>query len=187
MPLARYRIGMGNWPGAPGVLTLYLGTTVADFTPIRTFITAIKDTFPNTLTFSFPTSIDIINEATGQLTNSVAVAPTAPISSTSTAAPYAGSAGALIHWGTSAFVAGRRVAGRTYLVPQANASFASDGSLSGTVITTIQNAATALIAAYGDGLKVWSRPKEGVRPGAFFTALSASVPDLAVVLRSRRI
>lgn len=187
MPLARYRLSMGNWPGAPGVMTLYFGTSVADFTAVRTFITSIKDLFPNGLTFSFPTTLDIINEATGQLTNATAIAGQTAAASISTAAPYAGSAGALIHWNTSAFVNGRRVAGRTYCVPLANSNFANDGSLSGSAITTLQNAATALIAAYGDGLKVWSRPKEGVRPGAFFTALSATIPDLAVVMRSRRI
>lgn len=186
MPLIRYRVGMGNWPGAPGVMTFYFGTSVADFTPVRTFILAIKDLFPNGLTFSFPTSVDIINEATGQLTNSTAVAGQTASASISTAAPYAGSAGGLIHWNTSGFVNGRRVAGRTYCVPMLANGFANDGSLAGTTITTMQNAATALIAAFGDGLKVWSRPKEGVRPGAFFTALSATVPDLAVVMRSRR-
>ncbi len=187
MPLARYRIGLSNWPGAPGVMTFYLGTSVADFTAIRTFCNAIKDAFPNGFTFQFPSSVDIINEANGQLTNSVAVAPQVAVSSISAANPYAGSAGALIRWSTSGFVNGKRVQGRTYCVPLAAAQFANDGSLAGATITLLGNAATALIAAYGDGIKVWARPKEGVRPGAFFTALNATVPDLAVVMRSRRI
>jgi hypothetical protein len=192
MPLQRYRVSWTNWPGAPGVSTHYLSTSVADYAPIRNFYLAIKDLFPNNLTFSFPTTVDIINEATGQLTGTIATTPGAQVVSAAPANPYAGSAGAVIRWSTAAIQNGNRVVGRTYLVPLNQTQYANDGSLSGTPITTIQTAATTLLAAYADGIKVWSRPFAGTpgnpaRAGAYFTALTATVPDLAAVLRSRRI
>jgi len=191
MPLQRYRVSWTNFPGAPGISTHYLSTSVADYAAIRNFYIAIKDLFPNGLTFAFPTTVDIINEATGQLTGLIATTPGANVISANAAGSYAGSAGAVLRWTTAAIQNGNRVVGRTYLVPLNSSQYANDGSLGSTTITTIQTAATTLLAAYADGIKVWSRPFEGTpgnpaRAGAYFTALAATVPDIAAVLRSRR-
>lgn len=191
MPLQRFRVGWTNFPGAPGVSTHYLSTSVADYSHIRTFYNAIKDLFPLNLTFTFPTVVDIINEATGQLTGAIAISPPANVISAAASNPYSGTSGAVLRWQTGAIQNGNRVVGRTFLVPLNQSQYFTDGSLTGTAITTIQNAATTLLAAYADGVKVWSRPWVGspgnpARAGAYFTAIGAIVPDLAVVLRSRR-
>jgi hypothetical protein len=204
VPLQRYRVSWTNWPGAPGVTTLYLSTSVADYSHIRTFFNTIKDLFPTNLTFTFPSVVDIINETNGQLTGSIATTPGAVVTSTASSQGYAGSAGGMIRWNTAAIVDGTRVTGRTYLVPLHQNSYFTDGSLVSATITSIQTAATTLLAAYADGVKVFSRPYPGraavgtpgepgykparaARVGSYATALSALVPDLAVVMRSRRI
>lgn len=198
MPLIRYRVSWGNFPGAPGVTTLYFSTSVADFTPVRTFFNGIKDVMPQGLTFSYPTSYDVINESDGKLSTTVATAAQAVSTSITTAGVYSLTSGALIRWNTSAVVNGNKVVGRTYLVPAAGVSYNTGGAVSATTITTCQNAANALLAAYGDGLKIWARPFKGrtgvpgkpdipPRVGSFATALSATMPTTPVVMRSRRI
>jgi hypothetical protein len=198
MPLIRYRVSWGNFPGAPGVTTLYFSTSVADFTPVRTFFNSVMTTCPQSLTFSYPTSYDVINEATGQLQTTVATAAQAVSTSLTTAGTYSLTSGALIRWNTSAVVAGNKVVGRTYIVPLAGSQYNNNGAVASGTITTLQNAANALLAAYGDGLKVWARPFKGrtgvagkpdipARVGSFATALSATTPATPVVMRSRRI
>lgn len=199
MPLIRYRVAWSNWPGAPGVSTHYFSTSVADFSPVRAFYLANKDLFPNLLTWTFPTSYDVINEVTGQLSSTVATAPQTAVSSAHSATAYSGTSGAVLRWSTNSVVNGNKVVGRTYLVPLAQDQYFTDGSLVGTFITTVTAAATALLAAYGDGLKVWARPFPGrtndpggkpdipARVGSFHTVVAATVPDFAAVMRSRRI
>jgi len=200
MVLQRYRVAWSNWPGTPGVSTHYLSSSVNDYTAIRTFYQAIKDYMPNGLTFTFPSLVDYINEVDGKLVSSTAVTPGAPVTSVAALGSYSGVSGMLIRWNTSAVVNGNKVIGRTYLVPMAQTKYQNDGTPDDTQRTIATTAANALIAAYADGIKVWSRPFAGraatagpppkpaiaARAGAFFTALSASIPDVAVVLRSRR-
>jgi hypothetical protein len=198
MPLIRYRVGWIGWPGLPGVSTHYFSTSVADFAAVRTFYNAIKDHFPNLLTFQFPTSYDIINETDGKLASTVATAPLTQVSSASAAQGYSAATGALVRWNTSAVINGNKVVGRTYLVPLAQQTYANTGTVSTTVTNAIQTAANAMLSSYGDGLKVWARPFKGrtnvpnkpdipARAGSFATALSATVPTTAAVMRSRRI
>lgn len=196
MPLQRYRVSLANWPGAPGVMTFYLGSGVTDFTPIRTFCNSLTGVMPNGLSFSFPTTVDVFNEANGQLTGSLPATTLATVSSSVTAAAYSGTSGALVRWNTGLIQAGKRVAGRTYVVPLAGSNYDTNGSLSTTCIGLIQGAANTLLTSLTDGLKVWSRPVTADatktppvvgRAGAIATVISAAVPDLAVVMRSRRV
>lgn len=198
MALLRYRVGMGNWVGAPGVITHYFSTTITDFTAVRAMYVAIANLFPNGLQFTFPTLVDVINETNGQLQSSQATGAQSAVTSSATTTFYSAATGALIRWNTSGVVHGNKVVGRTFLVPIISGAFTNTGVVAGATITTAQTAANALLAAYGDGLKVWARPFAGrtgvpgkpdipARVGSFFTALSATVPSTPVVLRSRRI
>jgi len=186
MTAQRYRVSLTNWPGAPGTMTFYLGTAVTDFSPIRTFLTTVFQRMPNGIQANFPSSVDQFDETTGTLTSTLGLTPLTVLTSTTTAAPYAGSAGALIRWVTGDFVNGKRVQGRNYLVPFAGAAYENDGSLLAVAVSAIQTAGAAMIASFGSDLKVWHRPSPGGSNGSVKTVNSCTVPDLAVVLRSRR-
>lgn len=198
MPLIRYRVTWTNWVGAPGISTHYFSTSVADFTAVRTFYNTIKDQVPLSLIFTFPTSYDIINEVDGKLSSTVATAGQAVVTSAAASAVYSATSGLLVRWNTSAVVNGNKVVGRTYFVPLAQIGYTTSGNVASATATVFQNAANALLAAYGDGLKIWARPFAGrtnvpgkkdipARVGSFATALSATVPTTPAVMRSRRI
>jgi hypothetical protein len=159
--------------------------------PLKTFYAAIKQLFPLNLTFQIPTSGDIISEANGQVIGTWTGTGGGSETSSAGTGGYAGSAGAVLRWVTGGVVNGHRVVGRTYLVPMHQNSYATDGSLQATVQTTVQTAALALLGSYVDGLKVWARPTPPGHPnprvGGIHTATSALVPDIAAVMRSRRI
>lgn len=167
-------------------MTFYLGTAVTDFSPIRTFLTSAFQRMPNGIQATFPSSVDQFDETDGTLTSTLGLTPLSTLTSTVTAASYAGSAGALVRWVTGDFVNHKRVQGRTYLVPLAGAAYDNDGSILTAAVTALQAAGAAMIASFGSDLKVWHRPSPGGSNGSAKTVNSCVVPDVAVVLRSRR-
>jgi len=180
----RVRCLWQGWPGSPGYTNLYVGTGVINQTEIRTFFNAMVALLPSGLTIQVPNTGDVVDEATGTITGAWTGAANTVVTGTS-ATVYAGSAGACVNWRTSALIAGRRPIGRTFLVPLASAAFQNDGSIATASLSTIQTAATALITNLAGELKVWSRPRPAIA-GANVTVTSSNVPDLAVVLRTRR-
>jgi len=182
----RHRVVWSNFPGAPGYTNFFTGTGIVDSTPFKTFFnSAVGNYLPNGTTLTFPSSGDIINEATGQITGAwTGTAPT-PLTSGAAATSFAGGAGAQVQWQTSLIVGGRRVLGRTFLVPLIPTAFDNNGSIGNTVLGLIKGAGDALILALAGELKVFSRPRPTIA-GANATVISCRVPDLAVSLRSRR-
>lgn len=181
----RVRCLWQNWPGAPGYTNLYVGTSVVNQSEIRTFFNALIALLPSGLTITVPNSGDIVDESTGAITGAWTGTVNTVVTGTAVTT-YAGASGACVNWRTSLLVAGRHPIGRTFLVPLGSTAFQNDGSLATTTISTILTAANLLITNLAGELKVWSRPT-ATRAGANVTVTSANVPDLAVVLRSRRI
>ena len=193
MSINRLNAAWQNFPGAPGVTTFYTNGTMtqAEVDAFRAFFLAIASLLPTGLTVQVPSSGDIIDEATGDITSTWSVGTTPAVVTGTKAGVYAGNAGAVVHWLTNGVVAGRRVRGRSFLVPIGSGAYDNQGSLAAGTITTLQGAANALVAG-AIGFSVWARPlKAGtppviVRPGSYHGVAGMRVPDLAVSLRSRR-
>lgn len=101
-------------------------------------------------------------------------------------ANYAGPTGAVVNWRTNDLRNGRRIRGRTFLVPLTGATFDVDGTLNGGALEDINAFADTLRGVDLDSeLGVWSRPVGG-SGGVFATVTNHNVPDMAAVLRSRR-
>lgn len=198
MALSRVSVAWQNWSGAPGVSQFYYGTALGDLPTqnnidaIRAFFAAIGTYLPSGLTITVPRTGDRLNETDGKIigTWDVPIQPT--LVTGSGTGGYAGNAGAVVHWLTPAVVAGRRVRGRTFLVPLVGTAFEANGSLASVFINAVTPAATALVTQADGAPSVWARPfvdPKGVkpaRPGSKAQITSARVPDLAVSQRSRR-
>jgi len=184
MAMNRVRVLWQNFPGAPGYSNLYVGTGIVDQTDIRAFFAAMTTFLPSGLTIQVPSTGDVVDESTGAITGAWTGAANTLITCTGSGA-YPGPAGACVNWRTSAVIAGRRPIGRTFLVPLVVGSFENNGTIIAATLTGINTAATNLITALAGELKVWSRPRPTLA-GANVTVTGHNVPDLAVVLRSRR-
>jgi len=187
MTMNRVRVVWSNWPGAPGYSNFYIGTTITDHTPIRTFFQALVNYLPSAVTITVPTSGDQISEATGAITGVYSATVTGGVvnGAAGNSGVYAGMAGAQVQWQTSAIINGRRPLGKTFIVPLYSTAFDSNGSIGVLPLAAIQAAGTALVAALSGEMKVWSRPRPSIA-GANVTVTGARVPDLAIALRSRR-
>lgn len=195
MTMHRYQVSWQNWPGAPGVTSFFTDPASGnpDPAPLRTFFNALAGLLPSGLTITVPATGDLIEETTGQLAGTWTATPTPTVVTGTNTNTYAGNAGAVVHWLSTDVVNGRRVRGRSFLVPLGSSVFDTAGSLSSGTLTTIQTAAAALLASATWHPVVWARPytdPAGIHPsrvGSKHPATSYRVPDLAISLRSRRV
>lgn len=181
-----------GWPGAPGYSNFY-ASGVGDPTvgaswvaSIQALFEAVKTYLPSGLTITMEGVIDEFEDSSGQLTDQIAVTVPTPTTG-SGIGNYSGASGLLISWVTGTFVNGRRSRGRTYFVPLVSTAFDAQGSASTGAVTAFTNAANAYMTANDGALRVFRRPTPKHPVGGQATITSAFVPDLAVVMRSRRV
>src|SRR6476620_812123 len=155
---------------------------------VQTFWNAVKSKLAPTVNLQIQPDVEVIGSDNGELLGVAQGGARAAIVGGAVSQSYSGATGAVITWRTAGVRNGRRVRGRTFLVPCVGGMFQNDGTIQPADLNEIQAAATALFAhTSGVSLGIFSRPTaQGAGDGAFFPVTSASVPDLAAVLRSRR-
>jgi hypothetical protein len=187
--MLRFNCAWQNWPGAPGVSTFYAdsGTDISTCTDaLRAFWNSLAGMIPSALTIQVPAVGDIINDQDGAISGAWSDGTPVTVVTGSGAGAYAGNAGAVVHWLTAGVVNGRRVRGRTFVVPIIATQYETNGSLSTACLATLNGAASTLVTALGSSMLVWHRPKPPAA-GSSAGVTGHRVPDLAVSLRSRRI
>jgi hypothetical protein len=156
---------------------------------LSTFFGAIKNLLPNGTSWQVPGSGDLIDETNGELKGTWTQSGAATQASTATVAAYASGVGACIQWQTSGIVHKRRVKGKTFIVPLLAAGYDNNGTILGTTVTALQNAANTLVST--SNLQIWSRPFKGTptnpqRNGAGYEVTAGLVLDRVARLRSRQ-
>ena len=179
-----------EWSGlgvvGPGVSTLYFadgGTGVV--TAVNSFFAALKPWLSNLVTVSCANSGDVIDDATGEIRSSWTQAGGAASTGTS-AQTFAQGVGGRVVWNTGARRHGRLTRGTTYLAPITVQAYGTTGTLSASFVSDALAAATALIGASGNELRVWSRPHPGQADGGSSTVTSATIPGAISWLSSRK-
>lgn len=171
-----------GFPGAPGYSTFYAAPGGAVLSMLRDFFEGIKGMLPSSVHITFPSTGDQINDDTGELVGSWSGSTPTPVDGTSVVG-YTAPAGICVNWNTSGIVRGRRVRGRTFLVPVV--ADEPDGTPAPLTVSTINTQALLLVSSSAGALKIWSRPVNGVG-GTSHSVNGAMVRDSFSVLRSRR-
>lgn len=187
-----YRVGWNVGGANPGV-TVFHGRNdgvISDQDTIeelaaraRAFFDAVKGLVPGAVTWTFPGEGIEMNTSTGVLEDVYTFAPPASVTGTG-AGNYGWPAGARVEWRTPAIVSGRRLRGRTFLVPITTNAMEANGTLSAGTITTMTNAANTFFSqsVFTDCAPcIWSRTH-----GILADITSALVPDEVAIMRSRR-
>lgn len=187
-------------PGAGTAYTVMHFLTSSQSTPVQADVddaiartqawaTAIKSTLPNVVSLNTQSEVEEINEASGLMIGIWTVAT--PSTQTGTAAAgqgWAAAAGAVVSWSTPGVRNGRRVRGRTFVVPVSNEVWDVDGTLKAVPLGTLNTAAAALrggstVTQFG----IWARPTApGATDGEVWPVSGHRIPDMSAVLRSRR-
>lgn len=203
--LYRVRTVWSYTPGGPGYTNLYFGSTdplaagaQTAVNDVQAFFTALKGYIPSAVSLQVDPLVVMVEDYSSEQVGEISVtSPPPPIACTGTGA-YAAPVGITCQWTTGAFQYGRRVKGRTYIVPLVASAFENNGTIVNANVTVFNNAAAALVAA-GSQLVVYTRKRAAktaeesptgkaitARAGASSVVVSGSVRDIAAVLRSRR-
>jgi hypothetical protein len=190
--LRRYTATWSGGKIGTGFTNLYftLGAETAQATAdaVKAFFStaySVGAMLPQGVTISFASQVDQVGDHSGELTMSDLVTPPSPITG-SDSTRYAAVAGGCVTWQTAGFLGGKRVRGRTFLVPIGGGALQNDGTLDTTFLGFVSSAATNLIAAAPE-LVVWHRPSSTeAGDGAPFVVTGAKVSDRTAYLTSRR-
>lgn len=201
-PILRVKAEWTGFTGAPGYSVFHFrdfgtgeGGTPTDeeaqsaATRTQAFFQSCVNYIPGPVRIGIASDCELLEETTGELIDVVPITPpTQTAGSAASAQTYSGPVGAVINWRTSVVHRGRRIRGRTFLVPLLSLAFESNGTLGATARQTILDAANTL-AGTGNSpdLGVWSRPSApGMADGNWGVVSGVTVPDMGAVLRSRR-
>lgn len=202
--IARLRVRLEGFVGAPGVSTFY-AVNEATFRPaLVAFWTAMVTRMPLNVKVTVENSGDLLDEGSGLNTGTWTDGAVVALEG-SAIGPYSAPSGAAVTWHTTIILNGRRVKGRTFVVPLRSEFYGPDGSLDDTTLNVLRAAAAALVAASPGSMLIYHRPTDNVvgvpaGPGGSPPAVpsvpgtdgqgcpvvSSTISDKAAVLRSRR-
>lgn len=180
-----------GFPGAPGYTTLAfsggtIGGETGPFSAVFDFINAIRAQEPNVWSAQIAADSQVLDVATGVLDH-ITPCPaefSGVIQGASGNGFGAGVAGLCFAWSTALVNRGRKVRGRTFLVPVQSGAFEGNGTLEGAGLANMLTAGNAL-SQNAAGFGIWSRPRLHVG-GAFGKATGVRIHDQAAFLSSRR-
>lgn len=170
--------------GGPGVNTFYLAEEPTSNAPFWAFYDGLKAAIPAGVSVQIQNSGVSVEAESGDLVGSWSVGAQDAVAGTGEG-QHVGGAGAAVRWETGVIVAGRRLVGRTYLVPLTRGNYGTDGKLTSGFITGAGTAAVNLALALDTSLGVWSRPRPGL-DGAHHLVTSAVIPATTANLSSRK-
>lgn len=196
--LAKVKVRWQGFSGGPGWSNFFFRADAADGSwdggaflaagRINAFVQNIAPVLPPSVTVQVQNDVEALDEATGQMQHVWTTEPFATHPGTHANTTYSGPSGMVITWRTGGVRNGRRVRGRTFIVPASAGIYESNGTIGATYLTTVQNAANSLLTEPASpDLGVYARPSgAGATDGAWFDITAATVPDMGAILRSRR-
>lgn len=194
MALYRVKAAWNGFSGAPGYSIFHFDAAVEANALGAQNAAAAVDLFYDGLTMYLPTgvsvgvesAVEVIDTPTGQLLD-VLSTPALAANVGNATGNYSSAAGACITWNTVGVKNGRRVRGRTFIVPLSAAGcFENNGTLANGFITHLVGKGQALIDGDSD-FHVYSRPSStGASDGSSHTVAGVRVADKTAILKSRR-
>lgn len=192
MAIHRVQAVWSGFNGAPGYSSFYFrpftggGDVDEAIGRTRSFFSAWRNLLPLGVRVQVQSTVEEIDETTGMLTGYLDGEEVDHVATTSSNADFAGPSGAVVNWLTNTVRNGRRMRGRTFLVPLNSNVYDSDGTLTESALEDIREGADLLLSPeFEQELVVWGRPNGG-SAGEVASVTAHRVPDMAAVLRSRR-
>lgn len=194
--MLRVRAVSQGWTGGPGLSTFYFKDDIAENSAragdavgrVRSYFDTIKSCYDGTWTCQVSGDVDVVDPATGAVTNTLSVTPPAVVNGSESGGGYLTTSSAICtSWQTSTFIAGRRLRGRTFNGPTHRNTGELNGSPVAAYLTILGTAAAALRnnGASTLAMVIWHRPVGG-GGGSVGLVDGSSVKDKFAVLRSRR-
>lgn len=197
-----YRVtaAWAGFQGAPGYSKFSFTDLTTDVNrnaagaAVRQLFFALAGYLPAGTSVTVSPIIQEFDVTTGVLQNeSTMTTPPTVVNGTAAAGPFAGGSGFAMTWHTLGFFNGRKVRGRTFMVPTVGV-YDNDGTLLSSVLTASNAAGLALINAASANFAIYARqftkpvpPAKPQQINGFLTEVtSVTTKDMAAQLRSRK-
>lgn len=182
-----------GFAGAPGYSNFYFaggGGLISDAQQVADRVAEAFDEIdvmlPVSARVNVSPTVEVIDSDTGELQGYQDVDEPDGTRGLGGSGGYSAASGAVINWRTSDVRFGRRIRGRTFIVPLNGNAYEGDGSLTPDALSSLRSFADTLtVWDFDSEFGIWSRPRNGAG-GVFATVDSYRVPDMSAVLRSRR-
>lgn len=192
MAIYRVTTRWTGFQGAPGYSNFHFHELSGSPGPedgrnrVVAFFNEVRTLLPTDVGFLTEGEVTIIDETTGMIEGYETVSENPPPGNGLATGGYSAASGAVVTWNTAGVRNGRRVRGRTFLVPLGGNAYQDDGTLTTNAIDTINDAAAELVGVgFDSGFSIFSRPGSS-GAGGVYPVNGWRVPDMAAVLRSRR-
>lgn len=196
--IIRVKINWTGFVGSPGYTNLHFESPtgapvdqlmVEDAIDItETWLAAFRPDLPTNCLTGVDSTVEELDENHGNIEAFWTGSPVAPAAGAASG-QYAAGTGVCVNWGTDGVWNGRRVRGRTFIVPLGILGYNSDGTLAPPRLTAWRAATATFIAASDEArLVVWRRPSDSplfINGGAY-DVNSYSIGSKVAQLRSRR-
>lgn len=195
--LERAVVTWTGFNGGPGYSVMYATPGGSVLQQWRNLLAGVAFLFPTGTQIAFPPAGDTIDSVTGALTGTWTYGPISSVTGTGSGS-YAAGVGGCVEWRTAGIVDGRRVRGRTFLVPFSGNIYDAGGSLQDANVTAMNGYLVEFLDAVDEHLVVWNRPRKAspgvqwerppvtARPGSHHVVTSALIKDRVSTLRTRR-
>ncbi len=176
-----------GFPGGPGYTNFYFTTDVGGGAALQTFFAAVAPMLPSTVKIQVPSSGPQLNPLTGEQTGVWTTASHPQIAGLA-GGKYSAASGACVTWVTGVFVRGRRVRGRTFLVPLESGCYAPDGTIDDGTRTIMNAAVATFVTATSPGHCIYVRNRKNhTDEGIACEVVSGNIRDRIAILTSRRV
>ena len=155
---------------------------------VQAWVTGQRQFLPPTVITGIDAAVSEHNEQTGDIEAFWSVVPAAAAGGTNATTTFTSGAGYCISWTTGGVRNGRRVRGRTFVVPISGASYEADGSLTPTYLVAMKALATNL-AGDSDNVRlaIFAHTPGAIVPdGGVYDVVGSNVRDRPAFLTSRR-
>lgn len=202
MPLLdRIRMEWSGARGTPGVSTFYAISGAAVITDLNGALTVLAPYIPAGVQIQMIETGDTIDVVTGEIRATWSGVRPIPTAGGGPAA-YSGPAGGMVDWRSPVYISGRRLRGRTFLVPLSTNAYSDQGGMAIGLFDALNSALASLLSAHPGELHIYQRPRPAspswtdvrgrthpaiaARVGGSAPITAASMSTESVVLRSRR-
>lgn len=192
MAIHRVSVLWTGFHGAPGYSNFFFsgdgsgGNAEEARDRVVAFFNGMNQLLPSDVNYNVEGEVAVLDEQTGAVTDYILVELDPDGGFGTSSGGYSAASGAVVTWNTNGVRNGRRVRGRTFIVPLGGNTYEDNGTLLASTILDIQAAAQELVGVNFDSrFGVWSRPGTS-GGGAFYEVTGFRVPDMSAILRSRR-
>jgi len=198
----RFGVELNGWTGGPGRNTWYMaqagavgGADPSDLEAIAGDIHTVYDTLKPFLvsgvTVTLRPIVEELDVATGNLLSAQPITPPATVTGSSTTTSLSRATQATVRLRTDAIRRNRVLQGRHFIGPIGTTLFGTDGLISSSSATAVQNAYGGVLDVAGNArLVVWGQPNPavaGLATGTFGYVQSAVCNRVPGTLRSRKV